>query len=72
MCAVVCVGLALAPPRTLRPQHLETCPGPSTLADRDLLSRRVQGQVGTARPERRLYTQCAAGQEAKAEHPTYI
>src|SRR6218665_1714542 len=29
-------------------------PGPPTLADRDLLDRRGQGQVGTARPERRI------------------
>jgi len=30
----------------------------------------VQDQVGTARAERRLYTECAAGQEASAEHLT--
>src|SRR6218665_396616 len=43
-------------------------PGLPTPADRDLLGKLVQDQVDTARPERRLYTECAAGQEASAEH----
>ena len=47
-------------------------PRAPTLADRDLLDRRVQGLVGTARPERRFYTKFAAGQEVNAEHLTYI
>src|SRR6218665_1064936 len=47
-------------------------PGHPTLADRDLLGRWVPGQVGTARPERRFYTECAAGQEANDENLTYI
>src|SRR6218665_1802728 len=47
-------------------------PGLPTLADRDLLGKLVQDQVGIARPERRLYTERAAGQEASAEHLTYI
>jgi len=46
-------------------------PGPPTLADRDFLGKLVQDQVGTARPET-LYTECAAEQEASAEHLTYI
>ena len=58
------------------PEHLSQqserigYPGPPTLADRDLLGKLVQDQVGTARPERRLYTECASGQEASAEHLT--
>src|SRR6218665_3772725 len=46
-------------------------PGLPTLADRDLLGKLMQDQVGTARPERRLYTEYAAGQETNAEHLTY-
>src|SRR6218665_1116168 len=46
--------------------------GPPTLADRDLLGKLVQGQVGTARPERRLYTECAAGQKANAVLKTIL
>ena len=54
-------------------------PGPPTRADSadtgwyiDPLGRQVQVQVGIARPERQLYTGYAAGQEANAEHSTYI
>jgi len=39
-----------------------------TPADTDLLDRRVQGQFGTTRPERLCHAQCAARQEANAEH----
>ena len=46
--------------------------GHPTLADRDLLDKLGQDQVGTARPERRIYTKCAAGQKASAEHLTYM
>src|SRR6218665_2420114 len=57
---------------TLSAERRDRLPWAPTLADRDLVDKLVQGQVGTAKPERRLYTECAAGQEANAEHLTYI
>jgi len=41
-----------------------------TLTDRSLVDRLVQGQVGTTKPEFRIYHQCAVGHEANAERLT--
>jgi len=48
------------------------CTGPLILADIGLLGSFVQGQFGITIPQRRLYTQCAFGQEPNAEPLTYI
>jgi len=50
-------------------ERRDQLPWASILAYRNLLVKLVEGQVGTARPERQLHDQCAVGQEANAEHP---